>query len=253
MKKTIITLLALAGLAGATEFTSNSYITPCGNASWDQNTANIVKKDLFSISQYKTEAEIKNTYTAYRGAGFPKTTSYSAIYRVQNANVNTLNTRNITLSDLYNSSPLDSQVSLVSYSFITGNVASNVTTGLKVQVYDGANLLGTSNEVSYSFDDTKANSFGVGTFTFTDALTLTSDSQYTFKLVDATTLNQYTGNVYLAQFRTNTSGGNGGQIDGQAYNGDYPVISIATMTVPEPTTATLSLLALAGLAARRRK
>ena len=43
--------------------------------------------------------------------------------------------------------------------------------------------------------------------------------------------------------------GSGGSLDGTA----LPVVSISGKLVPEPTTATLSLLALAGLAARRRR
>lgn len=51
---------------------------------------------------------------------------------------------------------------------------------------------------------------------------------------------------------SNTTGvmiGSGGAADATA----FPVVSFSGKLVPEPTTATLSLLALAGLAARRRR
>ena len=38
-----------------------------------------------------------------------------------------------------------------------------------------------------------------------------------------------------------------------AFDDDWPIIEEESPSVPEPTTATLSLLALAGLAARRRR
>ena len=252
MKKTLITLLALAGVAAAGEFSSNSYIQPCGTATWTMGETDRVKKDLFSICEYKTHNDVQSAYTAYRNTS--DTTGYAAIYSSSSVSKTFLNSRAITLSSLYNESPLDEQVALVSYSFIAGTDSTAVTTNLKVQIYDDSNtLLGTSNKVSYSYDTNTENSYGVGTFTFSEAITLSSSTAYTFKLVDATSLEAYTGNVYSAQFRTNTSSGNGAKIDGQGYNGDYPVISVVTKSIPEPTTATLSLLALAGLAARRRR
>lgn len=252
MKKTIITLLALAGVAAAAEFSSNSYIQPCGTATWTIGETDQAKKDLFSICQYQTLADVQSEYTAYRNT--TDTTGYAAIHSASSVSKTNLNSRTITLSSLYNETALEEQVALVSYSFIAGTDSTAVTTGIKVQIIDSSNtVLGTSNAVSYSYDTNTANSFGVGTFTFSTAITLTSTEQYTFKLVDATTLNDYTDNLYYTQFRTNTSSGNGAKIDGYGYNGDYPLISVKTQTIPEPTTATLSLLALAGLAARRRR
>ena len=252
MKKTLITLLALCGVAAAAEFSSNSYIQPCGTETWTKSETDQAMKDLFSICEYKTDANIKSAYTAYRNT--TDTTGYAAIYSTSSVTKAFLNSRAITLSSLYNETALDEQVALVSYSFITGTDSTAVTTGIKVQILDSSNtVLGTSNAVSYSYDTNTANSYGVGTFTFSKAITLASSTTYTFKLVDATSHEAYTGNVYSAQFRTNTSGGNGAKIDNQHFNGDYPVIRVETKSIPEPTTATLSLLALAGLAARRRR
>lgn len=244
--------MALAGVAAAAEFSSNSYIQPCGTATWTIGETDTAMKDLFSICEYKTDANIKSAYTAYRST--TATTGYAAIHSSSSVTKDFLNSRAITLSSLYNETALDEQVALVSYSFITGTDSTAVTTGIKVQILDSSNtVLGTSNAVSYSYDTNTANSYGVGTFTFSTAITLDSSKEYTFQLVDATSHKAYTGNVYSAQFRTDTSQGNGAKIDSQPTNNDYPVIRVVTKSIPEPTTATLSLLALAGLAARRRR
>ena len=110
---------------------------------------------------------------------------------------------------------------------------------------------------------------GSNTFTFTD-VTLAPDKQYQYLFVtsnDETTLATYNGytsvasnfGLTLGQFSTQPPlpGGvdlyTNGQLTG-IQSGEYMAkVSIGVSATPEPTTATLSLLALAGLCARRRR
>lgn len=133
--------------------------------------------------------------------------------------------------------------------------AESGTTGTFIGVSDNT---ATNNQVN-----------GSNTFTFTD-VTLAPDKQYQYLFVtsnDTTTLETYNGytsvasnfGLELGQFSTQTPlpGGDdlytNGQLTG-TQSGEYMAnVSIGVSVTPEPTTATLSLLALAGLCARRRR
>lgn len=105
-----------------------------------------------------------------------------------------------------------------------------------------------------------------------DSLTLNVDTGYKLIFVDASQIDEayiavgenltgnYRQNRQMAAFSTGestsmTECGFPNGIDGTTSNGYAPVVSIQgrTQLIPEPTTATLSLLALAGLVARRRR
>lgn len=251
MKKTLIALMALAGMASATEFSSNSYLSIDGSVYWDAEGTDQASKDLFSICVGKTADEIKAAYTAYNSSG--TVISGAPIYATGLASGTQLNARSFTLSGMYNATTLDESVELVSYSFISRS-DSVVTTGVKMQVSDSnGNVLGISDTVTYDSNATTSGVYGVGTFSFSGSITLSSTAEYTFTIVNADTLNAYTGKLGYGEFKTYYSNNNGFKIDGLAANEYHPVVSIVTKTIPEPSTATLSLLALAGLAARRRR
>ena len=104
-----------------------------------------------------------------------------------------------------------------------------------------------------------------------DSLTLNVDTAYKLIFVNASQINDsyiavgnalegnYRVDRQMAAFATNestdmTECGFPNGIDGTTADGYAPVVSIqGQVLIPEPTTATLSLLALAGLAARRRR
>lgn len=250
MKKTIIALVALTGLVSAAEFTSSSYLKVYGDVSWDAAGSDKSSLDLFAVCADMTVQEIKDQLTAYRNGS---ALSEAPIYAFGLTNSSALNENSITLSSLYNNTTLEEQVQLVSFSFISRRDTS-VTSGLKMQVSDSSGqVLGVSETVAYNNKAKTDGVYGVGSFSFASEITLDSDTAYTYTLVDASTGEAYTGQVYYGEFKTWYSSGNGFKIDDKPQADYHPVISIQTKSIPEPTTATLSLLALAGLAARRRR
>ncbi len=128
--------------------------------------------------------------------------------------------------------------------------------------YTTGTFVGVSDNVA-----TNGNVNGSNTFTFTD-VTLVPNEQYQYLFVtsnDTTTLATFEGYKSVAhQFGLNVANITGGTLptgDG-TYKGNgldtwessyMPNVSVAVSVTPEPTTATLSLLALAGLCARRRR
>ena len=94
------------------------------------------------------------------------------------------------------------------------------------------------------------------------AVTLQKDVEYTVKYLGGengeAAAELYSGDTLLGSFSAgsfNLSGGNGGKnpMLWQSNEAYITTITINGKTIPEPATATLSLLALAGLCARRRR
>ena len=117
---------------------------------------------------------------------------------------------------------------------------------------------------------TKAEGTDVAVFDFNDSITLSTSATYYAYLMNSagddnweageTTVSG--GQYYSGQLAacggslTAANAANWGLLNGQkalASTGYAPMMSIEVKAIPEPTTATLSLLALAGLAARRRR
>lgn len=239
MKKTIIALFAMAGLAMATEQlgsfeqTTNDnqggYVGFTFNLSDSWLTASPAVTDEYSALEL-TSITLQGAETWYR---------------------------------LYNANNDSGLVILNSSNAVVGKSNWDPTIGSKV---------GSSYALTYSFLTTTI----VGETTNTDSsLTLDLDTNYKVivygnktafdNLTVGTTITSFAGSqnpteaapIVAGGLRIDftdggTSGvmlGSGGSLDGTA----LPVVSISGKLVPEPTTATLSLLALAGLAARRRR
>lgn len=255
MKKTIIALVALSGMSAGAEYTSNSVITIKGEQYfWDENGTDNASKDAFSLIANKTASEIASTYTAYRKEDTAYTLLENApIYQCGKTGSGTaLNSKSITLSSLYNSTTLEESLQLVSYSFVARPDDTTSTGYLQVSDTQG-NVLGVSDAVTYTSNTNGA--YNVGTFSFEGQnITLSSTAAYTYTIV---TKSEETGaftpvnNFAYGEFNPYVSSSKGFFIDGNS--GYQPIVSIKTQSIPEPTTATLSLLALAGLAARRRR
>lgn len=228
MKKTIITLLALAGVAMGADY-----------------------RDAFTLS-----SKYNNTATSTSGSAF------DAIINQTDADAETITGLVVdrvgygSCSVLFNIDQMLADVQFVegqsylitSISFVSRNA------GMSETAYTPTPVLGyryTSNDaytsigatVTYDYEDGK---YGTQTYTFEGGITL----------------NYGTNSLYLQFNTTDESYGfavakntDSCTIQGVAKFDDtwHPVAQISGIVVPEPTTATLSLLALAGLAARRRR
>lgn len=242
-------MLVVAGMslsASAATFISSSKITVTDTYTGPTCEAEM-PLDGFSLFNGHTTAEVK-------ASNLLDGQEYGPVYAANYGSYTHLNSKSITLSNLYNGSELDSSVVLDSFSFIT-RTDGGVTDGLFMQVCDSeGTVLGTSSVVSYDTNATTNNGlFGSGTFSFADEIILNSSATYTFKLVTED-LSDYSESVKMgvANMTYFSSQGGGYLMDGTTQYGTA-IISIATHSVPEPATATLSLLGLGALLMRRRR
>ena len=215
MKKTIIALMALAGLAAA------------------------------------------DTYTASTPAKSAQGNYYGFTLSFDNATYLTTDV------------PANTQLTLESIT-LQSRSGSATAAAMKVAVYkyEGDHTTGTFLGLS---ETTLENVADDTTYTLSfNGITVNSSDRYQFLYVNANTTEDLTtfdgykaaamswGTAVTNSFSTQIPGG-WGTYKGSGINsweGNYvPVttVTLSTPAVPEPTTATLSLLALAGLAARRRR
>ena len=220
MKKTLITLLALAGVAIADEpITIGSYYTK-----------DSVQYDAVENLVGKTKAEAKNEITNADNYTFDVDKTI------------TLNTANMLVSD--SSLITGTELQLTGFSYISRidandqskNATVSITIGDVTYTSEKAVFNGGANNtdyglVSYSFSDAALPTFKLG-----------SDLTFTIDCA-GTDNNQKLGFGFF-------QGLSGAVTLYGAWQGAF---QLQAVTVPEPATATLSLLALTGLAARRRR
>lgn len=227
MKKTFIALLALAASAVANADTS-AYMLDSR-----LNLADGTTLSAFDQIPGKTKNEV--TGTGYFSAA-------------DQLHFTTL-TLTLTLGDMYLSGAdsLEGPTTISSISFISRPDSSNQGPGTITVSVGGQTY--TSEDVTYS--QTGA-TYGTDTFSFENAITI--DPKTT--TITLTLGHTNSVEVGFGAFQPATNATLTGST--AEYNGVwYPVVRISgttgTPVVPEPATATLSLLALAGLAARRRR
>lgn len=136
----------------------------------------------------------------------------------------------------------------LAYSGSAGNVALP-TGGLSKPVDANSNLVAptgaTPITITLTIKDSEVNYYVNGDSIGTSTLT-TSTTDLTAETITTLSLGSWVGS-------TNNSRSSAKFYDLAVYSGAMTATEVKALTVPEPTTATLSLLALAGLAARRRR
>ena len=244
MKKTLIALMALAGLAGAetaslTQENASGWVvaTGSGTSNWTMDGLTVstdTEGDIIFTGDIATRVSLTNTRTVTVIA-FTLDLSKISTPTGTAAQVLTLTGGSHTTGVGINAS-----------GNLTGTWDSNYT------YYDsGASLLGT-NQQSFVYvlgtgDGTQA---AGGTQIYTNSDTVWSKSGLKGDIGDITTLKMES---WIAEGLVSMTVWSGQE----AYSNKDLVASAfnanANLIIPEPTTATLSLLALAGLAARRRR
>ena len=150
--------------------------------------------------------------------------------------------------------------------FSTGEYYSNGITltwssDEAVALYIGDGSMGGVGSSADSAQITESTTFS-GSRGATFSTTLTMGETYTLKNVGGDgnqTVSLYAGTdvtgaaLGTVTYNGNMNGGNADTTMGSVVNSQYAYVPTPAPSVPEPTTATLSLLALAGLAARRRR
>lgn len=254
MKKTLIALLALTGLAMADTVITGADLT------WDTS------------SPYKDCTTVGNGNLTYSNGGWwvsgPTGTLSQSITLGQNQVMEFSYSCDFSISN----------------SVLTLALASNSGAVVMGKTYNNEVRLGTTTETGdavargYAFANTN-NSAGVANITSYTALKdgtgadasnvefrvnsgdTVNTNEVTFTVAYNTSLSQFVGTLAYADYTADINLGKTFSVnaitatfDGEAaFVGHVNDIQIKVTTIPEPTTATLSLLALAGLAARRRR
>ncbi len=219
MKKTLIALMALAGVAAAAteQYTIQAEFTTPPTRKGQFYADSYVF--TFTLAEEFTIAESGSILGAYWGtqkdqAGNDPGYTANAIYLTE----------------------------------VNGNLTLNVANGKLSSILGSTGSL--TNEITFTPSSDRA-------VTLTDVV-IQKGVSYTLSLSLREAENQWGG---IAGYLTPTLTWEGGSAVGAEYNGGmngdtntlYYGVNPGVAIVPEPTTATLSLLALAGLAARRRR
>ena len=244
MKKTLITLMALVGMAGAAEY-NNLLSSSDGWTSyhWYSNTSTEKEKGTY----INTEEE------KFVGSGGWDYTSIKYTFD----DVITLDSVNNTLEFSYTLYVGDNACSTVTFIGSDKAIVTGVG-GYSDQKGVGFGTTATTTGKFYNFKDETNGGHTVKTDSWTkvynySTLPLTADvtgcvtfdgSEYTLTLSCGESTNTLSlGKSFDVQSLVISGNGSGGA----------NVSNLKLAVVPEPATATLSLLALAGLAARRRR
>ena len=278
MKKTLIALLALAGVAVGAEPETGSLVLTNSNGTKTSNGKTVVDtasitttvaattttwvKDVITLSGSTitiTDASVGNSTTAGKYTGETNLNGYV----IGDINVGNGDT---------DTDPKAYYVYSVSFSASEAITLSSIDVGFKITSAGGGDqsgrwvtyywqlTSGTGESVTplVNYSDVaswiRASSDGTASGTQSSTGTLTMNMGSTPITLDANT--KYTLNLKITGVNNADANNNnaGGKIDDK---GGFVHIGTITarvsQTIPEPTTATLSLLALAGLAARRRR
>ena len=220
MKKTIITLLALAGVAAAEETITTDYT---GQFKWTSSTTPTLT--------FSEEVDCPLTFVLSTTASH-KTTSYLPDTFTPDVNVGNGGTWTLSFTATNDSSEAVtlSGIDLGVFSFNNGGTSQPASTSREITLTLSGDLTGVKNYTTEG-SNSAAGSLATVALTLDNAVEIGAGESITFDLTVArvTQLGTFIG-LNSATLKTTT-----------------------TVQIPEPATATLSLLALAGLAVRRRR
>ena len=231
MKKTITLLLAAASVAiAATDITDSINWTSDHTA-----TMNALSDDMsiaFTLNWDKLDYSNKQTlFTAYGPGSKTETAMYGVGMGIF-----------YSKADGYDLNSIHVAKSSVQY---TGGY-SNITEMLKYKVTDAV--------LVYTFDKDNQSNDATGTFGGTLYLWLDSNETPLLSIYAGYNQNTYVGSLEYLEFDAELVNIESVRLyDGLVEDSPEFAKTIKDTNIPEPTTATLSLLALAGLAARRRR
>ena len=246
MKRTLITLLALAGVAFAATPEAGTKVTFSSNLldSATDNTSTVA-----GITFNFNNSDQSNRLNCSLDATY----ELPEILEITSISIASITTKSFTTADFY-LAVVDENYEILGISTNSNNFT-----------YDKNTMTVADAPRTFTFDGLQ-----LTTTTGTDQTTapcnytmfFISTSKYANLAVgDTLQASQVTRvgiGAYGPNYDTNYSelafvGGSNNNHFGVIQNAYVPLVSINTRIVPEPTTATLSLLALAGLAARRRR
>ena len=239
MKKTIIALVALTGVAmgTTTEFT----ISKADGATWGDATT-----PGTGITFTENDAALTLSYLYTSGSGGSATvigswetpSSYVGTYspKVQLTSANRTDSWTLTFSLTNNTEEAITLTDMSFYTYVVNGGGSDKNIDFTASAY----LSGVTNAVTASFTNSSVAGSGekgathTVAFTFDTPVNLSAGASHELSF----TLTNTTQNTF--------AGLTGGNVT-------YAVVPGPSPNIPEPATATLSLLALAGLAGRRRR
>ena len=234
MKKTLVSLLAMAGAAFATDYTTE----PLWTAQFGS---------AYGAAGYTTDLASPGTFWDAAKLATEGGAQTNANGRIHMSGGN--------YGDWSKDFELTMALTLTGNSITAGNITevkAGTTDKWLTLVVDGEGAL---TLVGSSISD--VNSVGTVTTGTEYTLTLTKiDTAVTITLGDASvtaTLNNYSGTINNIALGGITGGGDRVPVLVSELKMSSVTVNPSAPAVPEPTTATLSLLALAGLAARRRR
>ena len=247
MKKTIIALLALAGCTFAKEYTLTSIF---------ENDKN------YNVNSHGFYLNLSE-HVKFTDVSITETLPANIVLKSFDLQFGTTDHHNGNKFQLI---VLDHATSKVlGYSSTIGTVSNGVTETYEFVAADGTSPLTLSSTTTYRYltvsegvvdtisaDTSKNYTYNAGSGAISvNGTTITGGLAKIYSRGYADSENSYEDCLYVFGANgTNTGTVNSNNI---AYNVHVVPSSIKVATVPEPTTATLSLLALAGLAARRRR
>ncbi len=249
MKKTIITLLALAGVAAAAPTEQFTYNVALGEEYYDgykskSESTGWVNLDWGAFSASNLQADLallginsEGNY-GFNHAGTSENTSYGFGVGYTDGTLTLIGRNGVGQQTLF-ASVVNVTSVLGSYSadkLVTLSVTTSVTNGEGSDSWWGLYKMDSAGNVTMfsNLCDDSAGSHNDLRSKESETITLTEDNLSTIQSTDK----------LIVMYRQGAGGKSLG-INSVSFNG--------TAIVPEPATATLSLLALAGLAARRRR